>query len=161
MAMFLETAVYETILYLIVSICIWLTNFLIFSIKSVAVQCKEVVMPKRKRKGILVPSQAPTASSCSKKDLWEGEKNDQEELTSGSTWVQCENTKCLKWRRIAAEAAEQLGDKPWFCWLNPDGKYNRCTVEEEKPKKPKHMKFVYSLLPVGQVVMARMSGYPL
>ena len=113
-------------------------------------------MPKRKRKGVLVIAQTPSTSPDQKHF-----SDAPEEVTSGSTWVQCENTKCLKWRRITAEAAQYLGDKPWYCWLNPDSKYNKCSVEEEKLKKPKHMKFVYSLLPVGQVVMARMSGYPL
>ena len=113
-------------------------------------------MQKRKRKGVLLPSQIPDSPRGSK------EKPDNcEEMTSGSTWVQCENTKCLKWRRITAEAAQHLSEKPWYCWFNPDNKFNRCTVEEEKLKKPKDIKFVYSLLPVGQVVMARMSGYPL
>ena len=78
-----------------------------------------------------------------------------------STWVQCESQACLKWRRITTEEMKNIGDdEPWYCWMNCDPHLNSCTASEERAKKPKHMKFVYSLLPLGEVVMARMSGYP-
>lgn len=75
-------------------------------------------------------------------------------------WVQCENEHCHKWRQISAEEAKGLEDSSWYCWLNRDTRYNTCSAVEQKAKKPKHMKFIYSLLPEGEVVMAKMSGYP-
>ena len=30
-----------------------------------------------------------------------------------STWVQCDNPGCLKWRRISRAAAEALGEQQW------------------------------------------------
>lgn len=75
-------------------------------------------------------------------------------------WVQCENEHCHKWRQISAEEAKGLEGSSWYCWLNQDPRYNSCSTVEQKAKKPKHMKFIYSLLPEGEVVMAKMSGYP-
>ena len=75
-------------------------------------------------------------------------------------WVQCENDHCHKWRKITAEEAKGLEDSSWYCWLNRDPRYDTCSAVEQKAKKPKHMKFIYSLLPEGEVVMAKMPGYP-
>lgn len=75
-------------------------------------------------------------------------------------WVQCESEHCHKWRQISAEEAKGLEGSSWYCWLNRDPRYNSCSAVEQKAKKPKHMKFIYSLLPEGEVVMAKMSGYP-
>jgi len=75
-------------------------------------------------------------------------------------WVQCENEHCHKWRKITAEEAKGLEDSSWYCWLNRDPRYDTCSAVEQKAKKPKHMKFIYSLLPEGEVVMAKMPGYP-
>ena len=30
-----------------------------------------------------------------------------------STWVQCDNPGCLKWRRISRASAEALGERSW------------------------------------------------
>ncbi|CAH3175007.1 unnamed protein product [Porites evermanni] len=76
-------------------------------------------------------------------------------------WVQCENEHCNKWRLISAEEAKGLEESSsWYCWFNRDTRYNTCSAEEQKVKKPKHMKFIYSLLPEGEVVTAKMHGYP-
>lgn len=76
-------------------------------------------------------------------------------------WVQCENERCNKWRLISAEEAKGLEESSsWYCWFNRDTRYNTCSAEEQKVKKPKHMKFIYSLLPEGEVVTAKMHGYP-
>ncbi|CAH3186282.1 unnamed protein product [Porites lobata] len=76
-------------------------------------------------------------------------------------WVQCESERCNKWRLISAEEAKGLEESSsWYCWFNRDTRYNTCSAEEQKVKKPKHMKFIYSLLPEGEVVTAKMHGYP-
>ena len=47
---------------------------------------------------------------------------------SEDTWVQCENPRCLKWRRILALGRETLSqDGVWYCFMNRDEKYNTCT----------------------------------
>lgn len=104
-------------------------------------------MPKRKH-GILKSSRKSSRLSI----------GSEEELVC--IWVQCESEHCHKWRQISAEEAKGLEGSSWYCWLNRDARYNSCSAVEQKAKKPKHMKFIYSLLPEGEVVMAKMSGYP-
>ena len=113
------------------------------------------VMPKRKRGLLKQPSCNPSrvSSPTPPSKLREDEE-------AVSTWVQCENESCQKWRQISAEEAKGLEESAWYCWLNRDPRYNTCSADEQKAKKPKHMKFIYSLLPLGEVVMAKMSGYP-
>ncbi|KAL9966285.1 hypothetical protein ACROYT_G024338 [Oculina patagonica] len=112
-------------------------------------------MPKRKRGLLKQPSCHPSQVSSL---IAPAKKRDDEEDVS--IWVQCENESCQKWREISTEEAKGLEDSAWYCWLNRDARYNTCSAEEQKAKKPKHMKFIYSLLPLGEVVMAKMSGYP-
>lgn len=111
-------------------------------------------MPKRKR-GLL---KQPCNSSRVSSSTVVAKPRDEEEGVS--MWVQCENESCQKWRKISTEEAKNLKDSAWYCWLNRDPRYNTCSAEEQKAKKPKHMKFIYSLLPLGEVVMAKLSGYP-
>lgn len=112
-------------------------------------------MPKRKRgvwkRSSCNPNRVPSSTAFVK-------PRDDEDAVS--IWVQCESESCQKWRQISAEEAEGLGDSAWYCWLNRDTRYNNCSAVEQKAKKPKHMKFIYSLLPQGEVVMAKLSGYP-
>lgn len=111
-------------------------------------------MPKRKR-GLL---KQPCNSSRVSSSTAVAKPRDEEEGVS--IWVQCENESCQKWRQISTEEAKGLEDSAWYCWLNRDPRYNTCSAVEQKAKKPKHMKFIYSLLPLGDVVMAKLSGYP-
>lgn len=109
-------------------------------------------MPKRKRELVspsCTPSRSPNVRLKSR-----GEED------PVCIWVQCENERCHKWRQISPEEAKGLEDSSWYCWLNRDTRYNTCSAQEQKAKKPKHMKFIYSLLPEGEVVMAKMHGYP-
>lgn len=112
------------------------------------------VMPKRKR-GLL---KQPCNSSRVSSPTAVAKPRDEEEGVC--IWVQCENESCQKWRQISTEEAKGLEDSAWYCWLNRDPRYNTCSAVEQKAKKPKHMKFIYSLLPLGEVVIAKLSGYP-
>ncbi|XP_013400418.1 MORC family CW-type zinc finger protein 3 isoform X2 [Lingula anatina] len=47
------------------------------------------------------------------------------------TWVQCDNPKCLKWRRLPDGADDSNLPDKWYCYLNPDPTHNRCDIEEE------------------------------
>lgn len=104
-------------------------------------------MPKRKH-GLLKPSRNSSHSPTVPEE------------EPVCIWVQCENEHCHKWRQISAEEAKGVEDSSWYCWLNRDPRFNTCSAVEQKAKKPKHMKFIYSLLPEGEVVIAKMPGYP-
>ncbi|KAM3607367.1 uncharacterized protein V6R79_006353 [Siganus canaliculatus] len=46
-------------------------------------------------------------------------------------WVQCDNSKCLKWRKLPDGIdCNKLPDK-WFCRMNPDPQFRNCQVDEE------------------------------
>ncbi|KAJ8013381.1 hypothetical protein DPEC_G00052680 [Dallia pectoralis] len=82
------------------------------------------------------------------------------------TWVQCESPGCLKWRLIVLEAGAELDqDKPWFCHMNPDPLFSHCSIPQmpfptESQFSEKHLKIVYSLLPVGSLVLAKACKWP-
>ena len=113
-------------------------------------------MPKRKRGLLKQPSYNPSRVSSGAAPV----KQARDEEDTVCIWVQCENESCQKWRQISADEARAVEDSAWYCWLNRDARYNNCSAVEQKAKKPKYMKFIYSLLPLGEVVMAKMSGYP-
>ncbi|XP_010891040.2 zinc finger CW-type PWWP domain protein 2 isoform X2 [Esox lucius] len=83
-------------------------------------------------------------------------------------WVQCESPSCLKWRlvvKIDKASAELDQDKPWFCHMNPDPLFSHCSVPQgpfpkESLFKEKGLKMVYSLLPVGSLVLAKAGKWP-
>ena len=48
------------------------------------------------------------------------------------TWVQCDETTCLKWRKLADGIdPDSLPDK-WYCSMNPDPNFKSCDVPEER-----------------------------
>ncbi|XP_077864245.1 uncharacterized protein LOC144349565 [Saccoglossus kowalevskii] len=80
------------------------------------------------------------------------------------TWVQCEHNSCLKWRRISQQEAEQLTDnRKWYCSMNKDKQHNSCGCQEERCKENSFLKYgykyVYSQLPIGSLVWAKMQGH--
>ena len=81
------------------------------------------------------------------------------------TWVQCDNIKCQKWRRIATSDAEGLEDKQWFCYMNTDTLFDLCDAPEEdytaydKLARKLGWKYVMSHLCEGSLVWAKMTGY--
>lgn len=47
-------------------------------------------------------------------------------------WVQCENESCLKWRLLSSEDAAKVDrNESWYCFMNTDLRYNKCSVSEE------------------------------
>lgn len=44
-------------------------------------------------------------------------------------WVQCEA--CSKWRKLPSGAIPPKDDIAWFCSLNPDSMYQKCTMPQE------------------------------
>ncbi|XP_049622433.1 zinc finger CW-type PWWP domain protein 2 [Suncus etruscus] len=81
-------------------------------------------------------------------------------------WVQCENESCLKWRSLSSEDAAKVDhDEPWFCYMNTDSRYNKCSISEEEfpdvsQLHQSGLKFVYSELPVGSLVLAKLKNLP-
>ncbi|XP_072431028.1 zinc finger CW-type PWWP domain protein 2-like [Chiloscyllium punctatum] len=81
-------------------------------------------------------------------------------------WIQCENEKCLKWRLLTNNDATLVDlSKPWYCHMNSDSWFNCCTVPEEGyPEESVFhkcgLKFVYSQLPLGSLVLGKVSGWP-
>lgn len=47
--------------------------------------------------------------------------------TVASKWIQCD--RCSKWRRLPPRRGRL--PKSWFCEMNKDPEYNRCSIPEE------------------------------
>lgn len=45
-------------------------------------------------------------------------------------WVQCDEASCRKWRRLPVGTLVD-GQQRWYCYLNPDTRYNSCDIDEE------------------------------
>ncbi|XP_039199700.1 zinc finger CW-type PWWP domain protein 2 [Crotalus tigris] len=84
----------------------------------------------------------------------------------GKGWIQCENRDCLKWRLLQQDDIENIdSNTPWYCYMNIDPKFNKCSVAEEYfPKESqfqKHgLKYIYSKFPLGSLVLAKMKTWP-
>ncbi|CAK6435709.1 unnamed protein product [Pipistrellus nathusii] len=80
------------------------------------------------------------------------------------TWVQCES--CLKWRLLSSEDAARVDhNESWYCYMNTDSKYNKCSISEEDfPEESQFhqsgFKIVYSQLPVGSLVLVTLKKWP-
>ncbi|XP_014342568.1 zinc finger CW-type PWWP domain protein 2 [Latimeria chalumnae] len=81
-------------------------------------------------------------------------------------WFQCENSDCLKWRLLLREDVTYVDvKKPWYCHMNSDPWYNKCSVPEEVfPEESQFhksgLKVVYSQLPLGSLVWAKSTNWP-
>ncbi|KAM5280533.1 zinc finger CW-type PWWP domain protein 2 [Ctenodactylus gundi] len=81
-------------------------------------------------------------------------------------WVQCENENCLKWRLLSSENIAKIDlSQPWFCFMNTDSRYNKCSVSEEDFPEESQLerfgfKIVYSQLPLGSLVLVKLSNCP-
>ncbi|XP_070289391.1 zinc finger CW-type PWWP domain protein 2 [Myotis yumanensis] len=79
-------------------------------------------------------------------------------------WVQCES--CLKWRLLSTEDAARVDhNESWYCYMNTDSKYNKCSISEEDfPEESQFhrsgFKIVYSQLPVGSLVLVKFKNWP-
>ncbi|XP_025028847.1 zinc finger CW-type PWWP domain protein 2 [Python bivittatus] len=84
----------------------------------------------------------------------------------GEVWVQCENRSCLKWRLLQQDDVKNIDSStPWYCYMNVDPRFNKCSVAEEyfpeESQFRKHgLKYVYSKLPLGSLVLAKMKTWP-
>ncbi|KAM9076507.1 zinc finger CW-type PWWP domain protein 2 isoform 5-T15 [Megaptera novaeangliae] len=81
-------------------------------------------------------------------------------------WVQCENESCLKWRFLSSEDAAKVDhNEPWYCFMNTDLRYNKCSVSEEDFPEESQLhqsgfKIVYSQLPLGSLVLVKLQTWP-
>ncbi|XP_026564011.1 zinc finger CW-type PWWP domain protein 2 [Pseudonaja textilis] len=88
------------------------------------------------------------------------------EFYIGRVWIQCENRSCLKWRLLLKDDAGNIdSNAPWYCYMNIDAQFNKCSVAEEYfPKESqfqKHgLKYIYSKFPLGSLVLAKMQTWP-
>ncbi|XP_044275082.1 zinc finger CW-type PWWP domain protein 2 [Varanus komodoensis] len=89
-----------------------------------------------------------------------------EMLYEGKVWIQCENSNCLKWRLLPHDNATYVDpNEPWYCYMNSDPQFNKCSVSEQYfPKESqfqKHgLKYVYSELPLGSLVLVKTQTWP-
>ncbi|XP_059018400.1 zinc finger CW-type PWWP domain protein 2 isoform X1 [Mustela lutreola] len=81
-------------------------------------------------------------------------------------WVQCESESCLKWRLLSSKDAARVDhNKPWYCFMNADSRYNNCSVSEEDFPEESQLhesgfKIVYSQLPLGSLVLVKLQNWP-
>lgn len=81
-------------------------------------------------------------------------------------WVQCENESCLKWRLLSSEDAAKVDrNESWYCFMNTDLRYNKCSVSEEDFPEESQLhqsgfKIVYSQLPLGSLVLVKLQHWP-
>lgn len=81
-------------------------------------------------------------------------------------WVQCENSSCLKWRLLSSDDAAQVDpSEPWYCYMNADPWFNKCSDSEEcfpeaSQFRKQGLKYVYSMLPLGSLVLTKMHRWP-
>ncbi|KAG5856859.1 hypothetical protein ANANG_G00012380 [Anguilla anguilla] len=91
---------------------------------------------------------------------------DQTSYYLDKTWVQCESPACLKWRLIPRGDCEGFDpDRPWYCHMDQDPSYGQCSVPQGPLPKPSQLqqfglKFIYSKLPVGSLVMVKAGRWP-
>ncbi|KAK3733744.1 hypothetical protein RRG08_026858 [Elysia crispata] len=84
---------------------------------------------------------------------------------SSFAWVQCDNIKCLKWRKISSTVAEKLADKTWTCEMNENPDFQSCSAPEEdtalfdRLAKKVNLDLIKSEIKKGSLVWAKMDGY--
>lgn len=88
-------------------------------------------------------------------------EEDQMEDTSDEEviWVQCDREECLKWRKLP-HTYKISTTEDWYCDMHPDPIQKSCDIPEEKCKMSGKKFFTYSWFPAGQLVWAKMIGYP-
>lgn len=113
-------------------------------------------------------------NSPTKFDFWRTRKNEDFAMDSvnensfylNKIWVQCENGSCLKWRLLSTDAAAQVDhNEPWYCYMNTDPWFNKCSVSEECfPEESEFhkngFKYIYSELSIGSLVLVKLCNSP-
>lgn len=74
-------------------------------------------------------------------------------------WVQCDNKSCRKWRKISPDSKVDLSGQ-WYCHMHPDPHVRSCKAPEENWKVSRKRTFTFSRFSPGQLVWAKLSGYP-
>ncbi|XP_078520070.1 zinc finger CW-type PWWP domain protein 2 isoform X2 [Lissotriton helveticus] len=81
-------------------------------------------------------------------------------------WFQCEDEACLKWRLMSKEVAACVDhSKPWYCYMNTDPWFNKCSAPEQYCPDDcqftkSGLKIIYSKLPVGSLVLVKIVTWP-
>ncbi|KAG8516231.1 Zinc finger CW-type PWWP domain protein 2, partial [Galemys pyrenaicus] len=89
-----------------------------------------------------------------------------ENMYVNKVWVQCEDESCLKWRLLSSEDAGKVDhNEPWYCFMNTDSRYNKCSISEEDFPEESQLhqsgfKIVYSQLPLGSLVLVKLQNWP-
>ncbi|XP_019353568.1 zinc finger CW-type PWWP domain protein 2 isoform X3 [Alligator mississippiensis] len=130
------------------------------------------------RRHCQVPQNDPVCTieynSPTKFDFWRTRKNEDFAMDSvnensfylNKIWVQCENGSCLKWRLLSTDAAAQVDhNEPWYCYMNTDPWFNKCSVSEECfPEESEFhkngFKYIYSELSIGSLVLVKLCNSP-
>ncbi|XP_029602878.1 zinc finger CW-type PWWP domain protein 2 [Salmo trutta] len=93
---------------------------------------------------------------------------DETSYYADKTWVQCKSPRCLKWRLVPKgdeAVAEPDHGKSWHCHMNPDPLFSHCSIPQgpfpkSSQSKEHGLKVVYSLLPVGSLVLVKACNWP-
>ncbi|XP_066101189.1 zinc finger CW-type PWWP domain protein 2 [Saccopteryx bilineata] len=94
------------------------------------------------------------------------ESSVEDSMYVNKVWVQCEKESCLKWRLLSSEDAANVDHSaPWYCYMNNDSRYNKCSISEEDfPEESQFhqsgYKIVYSQLPLGSLVLVKFQSWP-
>ncbi|XP_057664052.1 zinc finger CW-type PWWP domain protein 1-like [Diorhabda carinulata] len=48
----------------------------------------------------------------------------------------------------------------WYCYMNPNGRYNRCEIEEEPIDEKEEELMIFNKYNAGSIVWAKIEGYP-
>ena len=75
-------------------------------------------------------------------------------------WIQCENQKCMKWRKVKRCLKDNFEGLVWFCNMNQNIEYNDCCKPQEKITVLRGETLICSELCIGELVWAKMAGYP-
>ena len=76
------------------------------------------------------------------------------------TWVQCDHEECQKWRKLPRTVEIRTASE-WYCDMHPDPSQRSCDIPEEKCNISGEKFFTFNWFPAGQLVWAKMTGYPL
>uniref|UniRef100_A0A674AMF5 CW-type domain-containing protein n=1 Tax=Salmo trutta TaxID=8032 RepID=A0A674AMF5_SALTR len=93
---------------------------------------------------------------------------DETSYYADKTWVQCKSPRCLKWTLVPKgdeAVAEPDHGKSWHCHMNPDPLFSHCSIPQgpfpkSSQSKEHGLKVVYSLLPVGSLVLVKACNWP-
>eukprot|EP00794_Sanderia_malayensis_P015185 gene15185-16747_t len=79
-----------------------------------------------------------------------------------SIWVQCDNSRCLKWRRVNRNDTNNndIIDGKWVCAMNKDESKNSCEASQESIPPEVNEDSCYTHHKPGNIFWAKVNGYP-